>query len=405
MEFLASLCVRAGIEVTGSDLKTGGHDAKNVIGADAVVYSYAIGRDNPEYAEAERLHIPLISRAQLLGAIAQSYGSVIAVCGTHGKTTTTAMLMSALKGLNPTVHVGGSVKGVFGNIGSKEMFITEACEYRESFLELTPDVTIVLNVELDHADYFKTYANFYYAFEKFTAQSKVAFVCGDNEAKTLKGVEKTFTFGLNKSNDYYAEIEGESSGYYRFWAYFRGQKFAYIKLSVRGLHNVTNAMAVLAYCHYANLDFNGISDFRGVDRRFESLGIINGIEYISDYAHHPHEIECSLVAAKKIYKRVLTVFEPHTYTRTQAFYKEFASALSVADKCLLLPVYPAREAPIEGVGSEMIGALGGFKVAPSYDGACKMIKDIEGDYDAVIFMGAGTVDDLARMYIEKRKIN
>lgn len=405
MEFLALLTKRAGIEVTGSDLKTGGHDAQNVAGADAVVYSYAIGRDNPEYAEAERLGLPLISRAQLLGGIAKSYNNVIAVCGTHGKTTTTAMLMSALKGLNPTVHVGGSVGGVLGNIGSKEIFITEACEYRESFLELSPDVAIVLNVELDHADYFKTYANFYDAFEKFTAQSRVAFVCGDNEAKTLKGVEKTFTFGLDKSNDYYAEIEGESSGYYRFWAYFRGQKFAYIKLGVRGVHNVTNAIAVLAYCHYAGFDFDGISDFTGVDRRFESLGIVNGIEYISDYAHHPHEIECSLIAAKKIYKRVLVVFEPHTFTRTQAFYKEFASALGIADRCILLPVYPAREAPIDGVGSEMIGALGGFKVASSYDEACKMIEEVEAGFDAVIFMGAGTVDDLARSYFFCKKSN
>lgn len=401
MEFLASLCKNYGIEITGSDLKTGGHDARNIIGADAVVYSYAISPNNPEFAAAMDAGIPVLSRAELLGRISRSYKSLVAVSGTHGKTTTTAMLMNALMPLNPTVHVGGAVCGTSGNIGGKDLFITEACEYKESFLSLYPDAAIVLNVELDHADYFKTYANFYDAFEKFTAQSKIVFTCGDNEARGLRGSEQSFTFGLSPRNDYYAVVEGESRGYYRFTAYYKGKKLASVELGVRGLHNVTNAIAAIAYCHYMGYDFSGISGFKGVDRRFESLGIANGVEYISDYAHHPYEIECSLLSAKKIYNRVLTVFEPHTYTRTQAFYKQFAKALSLSDKCILLPVYPARELPIEGVNSELIAAEGNFELAHSYAQASEMIDKSTG-YDGTIFMGAGSIDELARFYAKKQ---
>ncbi len=403
MAYLSRLCVSYGAEVSGSDIKTGGHNANNVHGADIVVYSYAIDESNPELIEAKRLGIPTISRAQLLGAISQNYNKVIAVSGTHGKTTTTAMLMSALKKLDPTVHVGGTINGVSGNIGSKDLFITEACEYRESFLSLRPDIGIVLNVELDHADYYKTYAFFYDAFEKFADRIKVAFVCGDNEAKELRGSERTFTFGLSEKNDYYAKITGQERGYYSFTAYCKGQSIGEITLKVRGRHNVTNAMAVIACCHYLGLPFDDISDFTGVDRRNESLGIIGGIEYISDYAHHPREIQCTLKLMKQIHSKVLTVFEPHTYTRTQAFYKEFASALGLSDECILLPVYPARELPIIGVDSSLIAREGGFKTAASYEEAAQMIANVEKNFDAVIFMGAGSVNEFAAGYVNRKR--
>lgn len=405
MAFLASLCESFGAQVSGSDIRMEGHDARNVHGADVVVYSYAIDENNPEIEEAKRLDLPVISRAQLLGAISRNYNKVIAVSGTHGKTTTTSMLMSALKSLNPTVHVGGSVKGVSGNIGSKEIFITEACEYRESFLSLRPDISIVLNVELDHADYYKTYAFFYDAFERFVANTKVAFVCGDNEARGLKGRERTFTFGLNEENDYYAKITGEEKGFYTFSAYYRGENLGEIALKARGKHNVVNAMAAIACCHYMGLSYDGISDFTGVDRRGESLGTIGGIEYISDYAHHPREIQCTLRLMKQIHSRVLTVFEPHTYTRTQAFYKEFASALSISDECILLPVYPARELPIKGVDSGLIAREGGFKLASSYEDAAQKIAQTERNFDAVIFMGAGTVNEFAERYVNALRLN
>ncbi|MBE5730599.1 MAG: UDP-N-acetylmuramate--L-alanine ligase [Clostridiales bacterium] len=399
MQFLASLCRARGVEVSGSDISTGGHKASNVTGADAVVYSYAISADNVEIVEAKRLGIPLFSRAELLGELSNKYGEVVAISGTHGKTTTTAMMAAALRYLNPTCHVGGSVNGVFGNIGEDSLFITEACEYRESFLSLAPDCAVVLNVELDHADYYGSYQRFYAAFEKFTAKSKTALVCGDNEAKTLRGMERTYTFGLSPINDYYAHIVGELNGYYTFEAYFRGEKFADITLSVRGEHNVLNAMSVIAYCHLTGKDFRFIGDFTGVDRRFESLCKIGNTEIISDYAHHPHEIECTLELAKKIYRSVFVVFEPHTYTRTAAFCKEFASALSIADECLLLPIYPAREAPIPGVDSSLIANKGGFMEAQSYSEAQKILARNIGEYDCVLFMGAGTVDDFARRFV------
>lgn len=400
MEFLARLCERFGMEVSGSDIKSGGHKASNVHGADAVVYSYAIGENNPEFAEAKRLGIPMLSRAELLGKLSHKYDKVIAISGTHGKTTTTGMFMSAMCDLDPTVHIGGTIKGKLGNIGSRKLFITEACEYCESFLSLCPDVGVVLNVELDHADYYKTYANFYDAFEKFAGRCKVAFVCGDNEAKTLRGSEKTFTFGTGENCDYCARITGNAGGYYSFTPYFRGERLDDVTLNVRGAHNVTNAMAVVAYCHFAGLPYGGISDFSGVDRRNETLCVHGGVEYISDYAHHPHEIQCTLEMLKQVYKRVLTVFEPHTYSRTQAFYKEFAAALSLSDEVLLLPVYAARETPIAGV-DRLIAKEGGFKLSESYDSAAETIDKIAKDFDAVVFMGAGSVDDFGRMYIKK----
>ena len=341
----------------------------------------------------------LATLRQLLGAIADNFDKVVAISGTHGKTTTTAMLMTALKGYAPTCHVGGTVNGVAGCFGGKELFVTEACEYRESFLSLRPHYAIILNVELDHADYYKSYSSFYRAFEKFASNSEVAFVCGDNEAKSLRGRMGTVTFGLEPTNDYYAKIISYSSGYYTFDAYCNGKWLARIPLRIRGEHNVINAMGAIAFCHHAGYDFGGVSEFCGVDRRFETLGFFGSTEYISDYAHHPHEIECTLTAAKKIYSKVLAVFEPHTYTRTKAFCKEFAKALSIADGCVLLPVYAAREERIAGGDSQAIGDIGGFLTVDSYETGGKAISSMERDYDCVIFLGAGTVDAFARRYV------
>lgn len=399
MGFLATLCKNAGITVSGSDLTMDGHDAKNVIGADYVVYNSAISESNVEYIEAKRRGIPLVTRAELLGVISHLYERVVAISGTHGKTTTAAMMSETLKKLNPTCHVGGSVRGTFGKVGDKGLFITEACEYKENFLSLSPDYLIVLNVDLDHADYYKTYDNFYAAFSKMAAKSRVAFVCGDNNAATLKGRELTYTFGLEPTNDYYAQIKKQTNGYYTFKAYFRGEIIGKATLGVRGKHNVVNAMAVIAYCHHTQTDFGAISQFFGVDRRFETLATIDGIEYISDYAHHPDEIDCALKTAKELFGKVLTVFEPHTYSRTEAFYKQFARSLLKSDECILLPVFAAREKERDGISSVLIAKEGKFLVANSYRHAKKMILDKEKNFDCVLFMGAGTVDNFARKFV------
>ena len=399
MGFLAQLCQRAGVKTSGSDITLDGHKAQNVVGADYVVYNSAIGEDNVELVEARRRGIPLVTRAELLGVISHLYKSVVAISGTHGKTTTAAMMSETLKKLNPTCHVGGAVRGTFGAIGGKDLFITEACEYKENFLSLSPDYLIVLNVDFDHADYYKTYDNFYEAFRKMAAKSKVAFVCGDNNAATLKGRELTYTFGLESTNDYYAQIKTEVNGYYTFKAFFRGEIIGKVTLGVRGLHNVINAMAVIAYCHHVKADFGMIRNFSGVDRRFETLGVIDGIEYVSDYAHHPIEIDCALSTAKGLFKRVLAVFEPHTYSRTEKFYKQFVASLSKSDECLLLPVFAAREVEKKGVSSALIASEGGFLLANSYRHAKKMILEREKEFDCVLFLGAGTIDNFARKFV------
>ncbi len=402
MSFLAELMKREGVDVTGSDLITGGHTAHNVHGADEVIYSLAVSRDNPEFVEAQRLGIPLFSRSELLGRVAAGYKSVTAVSGTHGKTTTTAMLMYAL-GKGATVHFGGSVNGVSGQIGgNKDLFITEACEYKECFLSLRPDVSIVLNVELDHADFFKTYADFYEAFDKLMKKSRMAFVCGDNEAKSLHA-PITYTFGLNRSNDYYAKIIGEKSGYYSFVACGPTGEIGAVSLSVRGEHNVCSAMAAIGYCAHFGYDYRGIERFKGVDRRFETLSKVGGVEYISDYAHHPHEIDCTLQAARKVFGRILVVFEPHTYTRTQAFESDFIRSLARFDGCIILPIYAAREQPIDGVSSFALAEKGGFLYAKDYENAGELIDGSKKSYDAVIFMGAGSIDGFAREYVFRLK--
>lgn len=403
MEFLAKLASYEGHSVSGSDLRLAGHDAKNVLGADAVVYSLAVGKNNPEFAEAQRLNIPLFSRSEYLGKVARSYESVLAVSGTHGKTTTTAMLMCALEKMNPTVHFGGYVNGVSGRIGGKNLFVTEACEYKECFLSLDPDASIVLNVELDHADFFKTYESFYDAFDKLCHKSKTAIVCGDNEARTLKGAERTFTFGVKAGNDYYAEIEGEKNGFFTFIAHSPKGIMGSVSLNVRGEHNVSSAMAAIAYCDLIGSDFRGVERFYGVDRRFETLYKGEKTEFITDYAHHPHEIDCTLAAARKVFGRVLTVFEPHTFTRTQAFEEMFIESLRRFDECILLPIYAARELPIEGVTSEALAKKGGFLYAKDYDEAGEMLDRLSSGFDAVIFMGAGSIDDFAREYTLRLK--
>lgn len=401
MRALAVAAASRGHTVTGSDAELAGHDPKNVEGCDLVVYTNAIPQSNCELIRAAELGIPAIERAEYLGELANTYGKVIAVSGCHGKSTTTAMLGCAFSDRNPTVHVGVANGS---KIGADRYFITEACEYRASFLHLSPDIGIVLNVQYDHPDYYKTEQDVVYAYEKFCARCKTIIVNADDEiAKTL--VRSPIMFGIKSDCDYRAiDIKCE-----RGFRTFRlvGRKQARVRLSVVGEHNVYNALAAVAAASCCGLSLNEIlpkiSAFCGIARRFERRGNAFGKTVFTDYAHHPTEITATINAAKEIFPSVAVVFQPHTYTRTESLMDEFATALSLADTVILAPIFSAREMPTAGVSSHALCRKIVQKTdhAFCFDTFAEIISHSKTLREkAVIFMGAGDINTVADMFIK-----
>ena len=396
---------------TGSDLATTGHHPKNVWGSDLVVHTAAAGEDNPEIIEAKRLGIPLVERAEFLASIAHKYENLIAVSGTHGKTTATAMLAEIFKPKNPTVHIGGDYEGCTDYIGGKQFFITEACEYKKSFLYLYPSFALVLNAELDHTDCYSSYTDYFDAFKTFCRQSKAAAVFGDD--LSLSALAKKYgyiSFGLDTKNDIHANNirQGFLTSSFEVVAY--GQNLGTVTLKVGGTHNIQNALGAIAAALHFGLSFEdiqaGLLRFKTVGRRFEFLGEINGTEVYSDYAHHPTEIDAMIREAKESGKKVVVVFEPHTYTRTKSLYKEFADSLSKADRVYLMPIYSARETPIDGVTSDLIVKEMQTKEASAQSiiGYSELFKDLSNtlipNENILVFCGAGTIDTWARKFCD-----
>lgn len=401
--------------VTGSDINLCGHKAENVHGADLVVYTNAVGENNVELVEARRLKIPAIERAQMLGQLAATYGSVTAVAGAHGKTTATGMCAAAMQSLSPTVHIGGDLNPIKrvcppSNVG-KSFFVTEACEYRRSFLELKPAVGAVLNVDLDHTDYYRDFADILSAYDAFASRCKMLLVNSDDRASMYLDGKDKYMFGLN-SLAYFRgrNLSCEKGNCYSFDFYIDGAKACRARLFQPGFHNVYNAL-----CALSAATLNGIApavaarsleSFAGVKRRFERVGSLCGATVITDYAHHPKEIRATLLNARKCGRgRLYAVFQPHTYTRTQSLQSGFAKSLSEADTALILPIYPAREQPVKGVSAH------GIALAMQQSGRHAVYTDTffgVKDYllhnldpcDTVVFLGAGDVDLLARSCVD-----
>lgn len=387
MSGLARILLKRGFTVSGSDssesaltrqlIEQGariayGQRAENITGdIDAVVYTAAIHPDNPEYAAAQAAGIPMITRAGLLGQIMRNYDTAIAVAGTHGKTTTTSMLASILLKAekDPTVSVGGILPEIGGNIrtGSSGVFLTEACEYTNSYLSFFPTVSVILNIEEDHMDFFRDLADIRASFHRFAAllpeDGLLVLNSGiDAPEELLEGVRaRSVTCGLNGTEDYTVsgEIAWDDRGCASFLLRRRGETAGPVTLHVPGLHNVSNALAALAVSLELGIPFTqaseGLASFHGTDRRFQYKGEVNGVTVIDDYAHHPTEIRATLKAAAACPHRELwCVFQPHTYTRTRAFLKDFADALSLADHVVLTDIYAAREVNTLGVSSGML---------------------------------------------------
>lgn len=400
MHALSVMAASRGHEVTGSDAALGGHDPKNVDGCDLVVYTNAVHDDNIELAAARRAHIPTVERAEYLGELSKTYGTTVAVAGCHGKSTTTAMLGKIFARRNATVHAG--VAGG-SHVGSDKYFITEACEYRESFLYLSPDVGVVLNVQFDHPDYYRDEAQLIGAYKKFCAQCKKVIVCGDDDVCRALHPEPV-TFGLNENNDYRAEDIQNVCGLRTFSVV--GKRKARVRLSVPGEHNIINALAAFAAASECGLPLTeilpGITGFTGIARRFERKGVAYGKTVFTDYAHHPTEITATIKTAKEIFPSVAVVFQPHTYSRTASLMDDFASALALADTVILAPVFSARENPVPGVDSHALcRKLVRIKErAYCFDTFCEILDMCRSLKEkAIIFTGAGDINTVAEMFV------
>lgn len=437
MSGLAEILLKEGFTVSGSDTKESpltkkletegariayGQKAENItpdIGC--VVYTAAISRGNPELIEAVAQKIPMLTRAELLGQLMKNYDTPIAVSGTHGKTTTTSMISHILleADLDPTISVGGILKAIGGNIrvGNSGTFITEACEYTNSFLNFFPKISVILNIEEDHLDFFKDLEDIRHSFRQFTTllpEGGTLIINGEisNYQEIYEGLPCTaVTYGTKRDFDYSASnITYDQNGNVSFDLFRHGEYADRIVLSVTGDHNVSNSLSAIAVADLLDIPMDvtkkGLLSFTGTDRRFEYKGEWNGVTIVDDYAHHPTEIEATLKAAQHSpHNAVWCVFQPHTYTRTKAFFREFSEALSHTDHLVLADIYAARETDTLGISSknlaEETAKLGtDTHYFPSFEQIESFLKENCRPGDLLITMGAGDVvkigEDLLR---------
>ena len=428
MSGLAYVLLDAGFDVSGSDMKESeltnrlsangakiyiGQKAENVSSLiDVFVYTAAIHEDHLEFAKAKELGIPMLTRAELLGQLMKNYKLPIAVSGTHGKTTVTSMLSEIFMkaDLDPTISVGGILESIGGNfrIGHSDVFVTEACEYTNSFLSFYPRASIILNVEEDHLDFFKDIDDIRNSFHKFASlnpNNGVVVIGGDipHKEDIVKGIDaQIITFGKDDKSDYYAtDIHYDEKGVQHFTVHSSTCDDEEFTLKIPGEHNVLNALAAIAMCDYMNIERSvickALGEFKGAKRRFDYKGELNGVTILDDYAHHPSEIEATLRAAVNVpHGKLWCIFQPHTYTRTKAFMDDFAKALSLADAVILADIYAAREKDTLGISSnnlkEKIDKLNTeCYYLPSFEEIKNFVKKSCAPSDMLITMGAGDV--------------
>ena len=392
-----------------------GHAAENIKGAELVVYSAAISKENPEIVEAERLGIPLMERSQLLGALTRKFDNVIGVCGTHGKTSVTSMITQILilNKMEPTAVIGGKLPLINSNgiAGKSEIMVCESCEFVDTFLQLSPDITVLLNIDNDHLDYFKTMENMVASFKKFISMGKLCYVNGDDElaysAAKDTGV-KAVTFGFDSKNDFYAKNEKAGKFGFSFDVVKGEETLCNIELKIPGHHNILNALSAFAVAYDLGVSVEGIKSalesFTGAGRRFEFLGEFNGFVLADDYAHHPTEIKATLTAAKNLdYNRVIAVFQPFTFSRTALLKDDFIKALSIADKVILTPIMGSREVNTfnsysEDLAKELVSCV----IVDGFENIANEIINTAKEGDIVITMGGGDIYKAA--YIVKEKL-
>ena len=432
MSGLAEILLSENFTVSGSDSKESaltkhlvslgatvfyGQRASNIPQqTDLIVYTAAIREDNPEFCGAKERGIPMLTRAQLLGQLMKNYKIPIAVSGTHGKTTTTSMVSEILltADADPTLSIGGILKTIGGNlrIGKSDYFVTEACEYTNSYLEFFPKISLILNIEEDHMDFFKDIHDIRNSFARFAAllpADGTLIINGDiPEKETVTGGLSCniITYGFSSNYDYYAKdiiFDEKGRGTYTLC---HNNAERTIRLGVVGMHNVSNSMAAIALADLLGIEAavsaSALENFSGTDRRFELKGTLGGITIIDDYAHHPTEIEATLNAARNYpHEKLWCIFQPHTYTRTHAFLDDFARALSLADKVVLTDIYAAREKNTIGITSlDLLKKLTDAGVEAyhfaTFDEIENFILENCINGDLLITMGAGDVVNIGK---------
>lgn len=400
-----------------------GQTAANIIdGIELVVYTAAISEDNPEFACAKEKGIPMLSRAELLGQIMDNYSHSIAVSGTHGKTTTTSMISQILlsASCDPTITVGGILEAINGNlrVGSSEYFISEACEYTNSFLHFYPKYSIILNVEAEHLDFFKDLEDVRNSFHSFAGNTKEdGVIIINGEIENYEGIvsglpAKVITYGLTEGFDYYpSNITFNEKACASYTVMCHGEPLMDVTLGVPGMHNVSNSLAAIALSMELNLEkedvLAGLLAFGGANRRFQYKGTKNGVTIVDDYAHHPTEIRATLnSAANYPHERLVLVFQPHTYSRTKAFLDEFAEVLSSVDVVVLADIYAAREKNTYGISSEdLLNKLKDFGTEcyyfPTFEEIENFLEKKCMNGDLLITMGAGDVVNIGENLLSK----
>ena len=448
MSGIAEVLLNLGYKVSGSDLKSSAltqrlaglgaavfdrHAAENINGAEVVVTSSAIAEDNPEVAEARKLHIPVIPRAEMLAELMRlKYG--IAVAGMHGKTTTTSMVAAVLAGggLDPTVVVGGRVDAMGSNarLGKSQYLIAEADESDRSFLKLSPILAVVTNIDREHMDCYRNMRDVKTAFLAF--MDRVPFygmvvACNDDGLlrRLLPRVQRrTLTYGTKRGSDFYIKLNAGNAGglvrghgqpLSRFKVSYRKHDLGEFTLHVPGVHNILNATAAIAVGIGLDVGVEPIraalDQFRGVDRRFHLRGRAAGVNVIDDYGHHPTEIKATLAAARQYgFGKVHVVFQPHRYSRTRDLMEEFTSAFGDADSLFVLDIYAASEKPIEGVSAEILAQRIRETMTPrvvqyadSFANAVESVAAVAQDGDMILTLGAGSVSQLGPMILGRLK--
>ncbi len=429
---LAEILHNKGYEITGSDNNESdplervkkfakvsmGHKAENVEGTQLVIYSAAISADNVELQQAHKLGIPTMERSHVLGTLSRIYDNVIGISGTHGKTTTTSMLTQILiyGQKDPSAIIGGKLPLVdhYGVVGDSDTLVIESCEFKDTFLQLSEDIAVLLNIDNDHLDYFKTMENLVNSFHKFCSKAKVVFVNGDDKLalEAVKDVNgKVITFGSKEEDDYHFKNVTRGKFGYCFEAFYKDESIGKFELHIPGRHNMYNAMVSIAVSHYYGVEseyiINALKDFKGAARRFEFIGEY-GFMLADDYGHHPTEIRATLTAAKELnYDRVVVVFQPFTFSRTAMLLKEFGEVLSLADEVILTEIMGSREVNTYDIYSKDLQQL---ITVP-----CRIIDKFEDirDYiistckkgDLVLTLGCGDiykVDHLIEAYYKEK---
>ena len=426
---LAEILHTKGYELSGSDnnesdildriRKLGikvilGQKAENIEGAEMIVYSAAIMEDNPELVAALNSDIPTFKRSELLGAITHMYDNCMCVCGTHGKTTVTSMLTQILVASkkDPSAVIGGKLPltDSYGLAGNSEHMVCEACEFKDTFLDLFPDTAVILNIDADHLDYFGTLENIIKSFNKFSLKATKSIIYNGDDENTLKALEgldgqAMISCGFRNSNTFYADNITADGAFYSFDVCKNGKILGRVKLSIPGKHNVINALSAIVTAMHSGVTIDecifGIESFRGAGRRFEILGKYAGITVADDYAHHPTELEVTLDSAMKMgYKKVWAVFQPFTYSRTKNHFDDFARVLSIPDRCVMSEIMGSREINTYGIyTSQLAEKIPDSVWFNTFEEIADYIVSNAESGDLVITLGCGDIYKAAKMII------